>query len=80
MQNLFKEGEVVVERIRPGQLLIVARHAMQIYYCKIQENIKRKELVYSESELMLPALETENQSYYLNSNSNTLNNEKRIKI
>ncbi len=54
MKNLFLEGELVVERVRPGQLLIVARHAMQLYYCKVAENTKRKELVYSESELALP--------------------------
>ncbi len=52
MYNLYKKGEIVVERIRPGQNLIVSRYSQNLYYCRVQGNDKRKELVYSESELM----------------------------
>ncbi len=52
MENKFKEGEVVKERIRPTQKLIITRHINKLYYCKIEENPNLKELVYFERELM----------------------------
>lgn len=51
MENKFKEGEVVLEKIRPNQKLIVKRYSTSMYYCAIEENPKRKPLVYSEWEL-----------------------------
>ena len=48
----FKDGEEVYERIRPGQKLIISCHVKGIYYCKIVENLCRKELIYFERELM----------------------------
>lgn len=51
MENKFKEGDVVVERNRPTQKLVVDRYLNQIYYCKDQENSKLKELVYFERDL-----------------------------
>lgn len=52
MENRFKEGEVVEERIRPGQKLVVSHFSKHVYYCKVQENQNRKELVYFESDLI----------------------------
>lgn len=52
MENKFKKGEVVKERIRPSQKLIITRHINKLYYCKIEENPNLKELVYFERELM----------------------------
>lgn len=51
MENKFKEGDIVNERVRPSQRLIVSRLMNKIYYCRIQENPKRKELVFFEREL-----------------------------
>jgi uncharacterized protein YodC (DUF2158 family) len=52
MEIKFKEGEEVYDRIRPGQKLIISRYLKGIYYCKIVENLRRKELIYFERELM----------------------------
>lgn len=51
MENKYKEGDIVNERVRPSQKLIVSRLMNKIYYCKIQENPDRKELVFFEREL-----------------------------
>lgn len=52
MDIKFKEGDEVYERIRPGQKLIISRYFKGIYYCKVVENLRRKELIYLERELM----------------------------
>jgi hypothetical protein len=52
MENKFKEGDVVVERTRPTQKLVVGRFLNQIYYCRAQENSNQKELVYFERDLI----------------------------
>lgn len=52
MENLYKEGEVVSERTRPNQKLIVKRYASNMYYCQTQERAARRELVYLERDLM----------------------------
>lgn len=51
MGTKFKEGQVVVERIRPLSKLIVSRYDCGIYYCKVFEGRLRKELVYLEHDL-----------------------------
>ncbi|CAN5361955.1 hypothetical protein BH09BAC3_BH09BAC3_10170 [soil metagenome] len=51
MENKFKKGEAVVERIRPTNKLIVTHCDGGIYYCKAQESDNRKDLVYFEREL-----------------------------
>lgn len=51
-ENKFKEGDVVVDRSRPTQKLVIERYLDQIYYCKDQENPKLKELVYLERDLI----------------------------
>ncbi len=52
MENKYKTGEMVYERIFPSKKLIISRYADRLYYCKPQENLKRKEMVYFERELM----------------------------
>jgi uncharacterized protein YodC (DUF2158 family) len=51
MEVKFKVGEMVAERIRPAQKLIVKRQAYNVYYCKMIEDLSRKELVFHEREL-----------------------------
>lgn len=52
MENKYKEGDVVMERIHPSQKLVVSYYQDKIYYCKAQEHRHRKELVYFERDLM----------------------------
>ncbi|MEQ1586983.1 MAG: hypothetical protein ABL895_13935 [Cyclobacteriaceae bacterium] len=54
MESKFKAGEIVYERIRPTLKLIVANCINNLYYCKLHEFPKRKELVYFERELARP--------------------------
>lgn len=52
MEHKFKNGEVVLERIRPSQKLIVRDFERNVYYCQDFEYKKRKELTFFERELM----------------------------
>jgi hypothetical protein len=52
MENKYKRGEIVIERIRPTLKLIVSRYEDGIYYCLIQERESKRELVYFERELI----------------------------
>jgi hypothetical protein len=52
MEMKFKEGEEVYERVRPDQKLIISRYYNGVYYCRVDENLRRKELIYYERELM----------------------------
>lgn len=52
MESKFKEGEVVYDRSRPSQKLIVRRFVSNVYYCKVTDNTTLKDLVYFERELM----------------------------
>jgi hypothetical protein len=51
MENKYKEGDVVYAKINPALKLVIRRYIDNIYYCKIQEDLNRKELVYFEREL-----------------------------
>jgi len=51
-ENKYKEGEVVYERTNPTRKLIIGRYMDGLYYCKLQESKKQKELVYFERELI----------------------------
>ncbi|MBL0742692.1 hypothetical protein [Chryseolinea lacunae] len=51
METKFREGEIVIERTRPTNKLIIMRCEDGLYYCKTQEGGRRKELVYFEREL-----------------------------
>jgi len=51
MENIYKEGEVVFDRTRPTQKLIVRRVVGNIYYCVDLVNPLRKLLVFLERDL-----------------------------
>jgi hypothetical protein len=51
-ESKFKPGEVVFEKIRPSQKLIVERYSDKIYYCTLQEAPHRKAIVYVERDLL----------------------------
>ncbi|MBW6533874.1 MAG: hypothetical protein K0B11_02590 [Mariniphaga sp.] len=48
----FREGEVVCALVNPKLKLVIRRYVDRIYYCKIQQDTARKELVYFDRELM----------------------------
>ena len=50
-EGKYKAGEIVYDRIRPSQKLIVDRCIDRIYYCKLQEAPHRKAIVYMERDL-----------------------------
>ena len=49
--NKYKEGEVVRAVIDPNRKLVITRYLDRIYYCQLQQNPERKNLVYFEREL-----------------------------
>lgn len=52
ISNKYKEGEVVFEKARPLQKLVVERYLDKLYYCKLPEAPQRKSLVFLERDLM----------------------------
>lgn len=52
MEPKFKEGEIVIEKIRPQQRLLISKRQLGLYYCKVEEDKSRKELVYFERDLL----------------------------
>ncbi|WKN43297.1 hypothetical protein [Tunicatimonas pelagia] len=48
MDNLFSEGSVVYAKVNLTLKLVVRRYVKRVYYCTIQEDPTRKELVYFE--------------------------------
>lgn len=52
MENIYKVGQEVYAKVDPSLKLIIRRYVDRIYYCKIKEDLNRKELVYFERELM----------------------------
>lgn len=51
MENKYKEGSVVCARVDPTLKLIIRRYIDRIYYCRVQSEPERKELVYFEREI-----------------------------
>ena len=51
MENEFELGEIVHERVRPNQKLIITQQRGKIYYCVPQENRKRKALAFNARDL-----------------------------
>jgi hypothetical protein len=51
MENKYKEGQVVYAKVDPGLKLVIRRYVDRIYYCKVQNDPTRKELVYFEREI-----------------------------
>lgn len=52
MENRYNAGDIVYAKINPALKLIVRRYIDHIYYCTVQEDPTRKELVYFERELL----------------------------
>jgi len=52
MDNKYKEGTIVCAIVNPTQELLIRRYVDRIYYCKIQNDLAHKELVYFERELI----------------------------
>lgn len=52
VQNNYHPGDTVYAKVEPTLKLIIRRYVDRIYYCKIQEDPERKELVYFERELV----------------------------
>ncbi|HEY5823940.1 MAG TPA: hypothetical protein VIT44_06240 [Cyclobacteriaceae bacterium] len=52
IKTLFKQGDLVHERIHPTQKLIVRGYVDGLYYCEAQEAPQRKKLVFFERELV----------------------------
>ncbi|WP_286756814.1 hypothetical protein [Roseivirga sp. UBA838] len=62
VQNKYNAGDVVYAKVNPTLKLIVRRYVDQVYYCKVSEDLERKELVYFERELVEdPTLAAENE-------------------
>lgn len=53
MENKYKEGEAVRTNIGPKQNLTVGGYANRIYYCKIQVDPAKKELLCFDPELIV---------------------------
>lgn len=51
MENKYREGQVVYAKVDPGLKLVIRRYVDRIYYCKVQNDPTRKELVYFEREI-----------------------------
>lgn len=51
MDNKFKQGDEVFERVRPTQRLVISRYSEGIYYCKDKQTRIRKELVFLERDI-----------------------------
>jgi hypothetical protein len=51
MEKKFQQGEVVYDRTRPTQKLIVKRFSFDLYYCQPIENKMLRQLVFMEREI-----------------------------
>jgi hypothetical protein len=52
LESKYKLGDIVSEKTRPSQKMVIERHADGIYYCRLIEAPNRKALVYLERDLM----------------------------
>ena len=50
-ENKFKEGEVVCAKIDMRRKLLITRYLDRIYYCQLEQDPSRKNLLYFEREL-----------------------------
>ena len=55
MEKKYNNGEVVFDRVRPNQKLVIRNYSKNLYYCIPLENKTKKQLVYSERELSISA-------------------------
>lgn len=51
-KNKFKEGEVVCSKVDPRRKLMITRYLDRIYYCQLEQDPSRTNLVYFERELL----------------------------
>lgn len=51
MENKYKDGEIVFERIHPDQKLIISNYMNGLYYCRLQGTRSKKTFVYFERDL-----------------------------
>jgi hypothetical protein len=62
VQNKYNAGDVVFAKVNPDLKLVIRRYIDQVYFCKVQNDLERKELVYFERELLEnPSLEAANK-------------------
>lgn len=52
VQNRYESGDVVFAKVNPTLALVVRQYIDQVYFCKVQEDPDRKDLVYFERELV----------------------------
>lgn len=52
VQNKYNAGDIVYAKENPALKLVIRRYIDQVYYCKVFEDLNRKELVYFERELV----------------------------
>ena len=51
LKNKYEDGEIVFERIRPTQKLVISSFSNGLYYCNILGGRAKKAFVYFEREL-----------------------------
>ncbi|TRX46401.1 hypothetical protein FNH22_30890 [Fulvivirga sp. M361] len=62
VQNKYNAGDITYAKANPTLKLVIRRYIDQVYYCKVQDDPERKELVYFERELVdNPLLEAKNK-------------------
>jgi hypothetical protein len=52
LPNRYNAGDIVSAKENPNLKLVIRRYIDQIYYCKIQDNPEKEDLVYFERELV----------------------------
>lgn len=50
--NKYIAGDIVFAKVNPSLELVISRSIDQVYYCKVKEDLNRKELVFFEIELV----------------------------
>lgn len=51
-EHKFVAGDIVFAKVNPTLKLLVRRYIDKIYYCRVVDDLERKELVYFERELI----------------------------
>lgn len=55
MENKFPEGMLISAKEHPEVKLIITKYYKRIYYCALQSDPDKKQLVYFEKELIDPS-------------------------
>jgi len=48
----YKIGDIVYDRTRPSQQLVITKHQFNTYYCQPVDNPRQRALVFFEADLM----------------------------